>query len=334
MRIIVMGVGPVGGIIGGRLAKASNDVLLVDVNSEHVRAIREQGLKVNVPDGSFILKTPVLFPEEIRGKFDLAFIAVRSYQTEQVLTTLKPHLAPGAILVSLQNGINTPILVEQAGHAHAIGTVVRMGCRLVAPGHVHTDIRGQLFIGHPRGHTTSQLTSVHALLNSVIPTDITNNIIGFLWSKLTYTCLGMFGSLAEVSLKEIWENEKNQNLAVKLLAEILKVGISAGIHFEPLKEYHPSDFHPSRPEKVRHSVFAEVAANWKSNKPCGPVRQLKSGRKTEVDYTTGHVVREGERLNIPTPICRAVLKMIHEIEEGKRSLQLENYKELAEKVSL
>ncbi len=53
MRIIVMGAGPIGGIVGGRLARHGNDVTLVDVDVEHVRAIRERGLQVDVPDGPF-----------------------------------------------------------------------------------------------------------------------------------------------------------------------------------------------------------------------------------------------------------------------------------------
>ena len=49
----------------------------------------------------------------------------------------------------------------------------------------------------------------------------------------------------------------------------------------------------------------------------GRLRQLQKGIKTEVDYTLAHVVREGERLKIPTPLCRKVLDMIHELESGK-----------------
>ena len=46
MRLIVIGAGPIGGIVGGRLAHAGNDVTLVDVDAEHVGSIRRQGLRV------------------------------------------------------------------------------------------------------------------------------------------------------------------------------------------------------------------------------------------------------------------------------------------------
>jgi 2-dehydropantoate 2-reductase len=232
--------------------------------------------------------------------------------------------------VSLQNGINPPLLEEVVGPDHAIGTVVRMGCRLSGPGHVETHVRGQLYVGHLHGRTTPQLTSVRALLTSVIPTEITDNILGYLWSKLTFTSLGTFGALAGVSLKAIWQNERNRRLSVALMAELMEVGVSAGVRFKPLKEYDPSDFHPSWPLEARYSKFTELALNWEGDEPSGIAKALKSGlKKTEVDYTVGHVVREGEKRGIHTPICRTLVEMIHEIENGKRPLQLENYEELA-----
>ena len=328
MKIIVMGTGPIGGIIGGRLARAGGDVTFVDVNPEHVRAIRERGLEVDVPDGPFKVFAPILFPDKITGKFDLAFVAVRSFNTSSVLSSLDGHLGQGATLVSLQNGINPPLLEERVGPDHAIGAVVRMGSRLTGPGRVETKVRGKLYIGHLHGRTTPQLTSVHTLLNSVIPTEITGNILGILWSKLTYTCLGTLGALTDVSFKTIWQSERNRRLAVAFMAEIVGVGVAGGVRFESLTEYNPADFHPRRPYEARFSTFTEVALSWKNDEPSGIALALKRGAKTEVDYTVGHVLREGERTGIRTPICQALVRLVHEIESGRRPLQLENYEEL------
>jgi ketopantoate reductase len=62
------------------------------------------------------------------------------------------------------------------------------------------------------------------------------------------------------------------------------------------------------------------------------LRQLQKGIKTEVDYTLAHVVREGEKLKISTPLCRKLLDMIHELESGKLKLSQQNYAELAASV--
>ena len=328
MRIIVIGAGPIGGIVGGRLARQGRNVTLVDVDAEHVRAIRKRGLGVDVPDGSFTVSVPVVFPGEIKGKFDIGIIAVRSNYTREALSSVAPHLSKNAILLSLQNGMNPPLIEEVVGPDRAVGAVVRMRSTRPAPGHVRTAKRGRLFIGHLHGKTTAQLKTVHSLLDAVIPTEITDNILGTLWSKLTYSCLGMFGSLAGESLKTVCEREGNRRLCIDFFGEMTHVGTAAGVRFEPLAEYHPMDFHPSRSYEARLLAFDEMVRNSESDDREEAHHQIEPGGKTHVDYTVGHVVQEGNRVGVPTPFCQALARMVHEIEEGKRPLDLRNYAEL------
>jgi 2-dehydropantoate 2-reductase len=328
MRMIVMGAGPIGGIIGGRLARAGNDITFIDVDAEHIAAIREKGLQVDVPDGPFNVKIPIVFPTEIQGKFDIAFIAVRSNYTEDALASVIPNLSKNGLLVSLQNGINPPLLEEKVGPDRTVGVAIRMGCRRLAPGHVHTEIRGHLYIGHLHGRTTPQLKTLHGLLDPVMPTEISENILGVLWSKLTYTCLGYFGSLADASLLTICKDEANRRLLVDFFAEVVAVGEAVGTRFVPLAEYSPPDFHPSHPFEARVALVDDMLKKCKAADRKGPLRQIQHGIRTEVDYTLAHVVQEGEKMSIPTPLCRKLLTMIHELEEGKRQLGLQNYTEL------
>ena len=247
MRIIVIGAGPIGGIIGGRLARAGHDIMFVDVDKEHVEAIRANGLQVDVPDGAFNVKVNIVFPQEIKGKFDIGFIAVRSNYTPDALATVLPALNDDGLLVSMQNGINPPLLQEKVGADRTVGIAIRMGCRRVAPGHVQTSTRGHLYIGHLHGRTTPQLSRLHKLLDSVIDTEISDNILGVLWSKLTYTCLGFFGSLADVALATSCAGDANRRLLADFLAEVVAVGTAAGARFIRLAEYNPPDLHPSIP---------------------------------------------------------------------------------------
>jgi 2-dehydropantoate 2-reductase len=328
-RMIVIGTGPIGGIIGGRLARAGHDMTFVDVDREHVAAIREQGLQVDVPDGPFNVKIHIVFPNEIQGKFDIGFIAVRSNYTPDALATVMPHLSGDGLLVSLQNGINPPLLEEKVGPDRTVGVAIRMGSRRLAPGHVQTATRGHLYVGHLHGKRTPALESFNALLDSVIPSEISDNILGVLWSKLTYTCLGYFGSLADAALATSCSSEKDRRALVDFFAEVVAVGKAAGARFIPLTEYNPLDFHPSNPVEKRFAALNEMAKGWNLDDRKGPLRQLQKGITTEVDYTLAHVVREGEKLKIQTPLCRKVLEMIHELEEGKRKLSPQNYGELA-----
>ena len=328
-RMIVIGTGPIGGIIGGRLARAGNDMTFVDVDQEHVAAIREAGLQVDVPDGPFNARIPIVFPHEIEGKFDIGFIAVRSNYTPDALATVMPHLADNGLLVSLQNGINPPLLEEKVGPDRTIGVAIRMGSFRPSPGHVKTATRGHLYSGHLHGKKTPQLEKLNALLDSVIPSETSDNILGVLWSKLTYTCLGYFGSLADAALAASCKSDAERRMLVDFFAEVVAVGKTAGARFIRLAEYNPLDFHPDNPFEERLAAVNEMAKAWNVDDRKGPLRQLQKRIKTEVDYTLAHVVREGERLKIPTPLCRKVLDMIHELETGKRKFSQQNYAELA-----
>jgi len=332
-RMIVIGTGPIGGIIGGRLARAGNDITFVDVDKEHVTAIREAGLQVDVPDGPFKVRIPIVFPDEIEGNFDIGFIAVRSNYTADALATVMPHLADGGLLVSLQNGINPPLLEERVGPDRTLGVAIRMGSSRPSPGRVRTATRGHLYIGHLHGKKTSQLEKLNALLDSVIPSETSDNILGVLWSKLTYTCLGYFGSLTDASLAASCKSDSDRRVLVNFFAEVVVVGKAAGARFIPLAEYNPLDFHPDNSFAKRLAAVNEMAKAWNINDRKGPLRQLQKGIKTEVDYTLAHVVREGERLKIPMPLCRKVLNMIHELETGKRMLSQQNCSELAASVN-
>ena len=332
-RLLVMGTGPIGGIIGGRLARAGQDVTFVDVDKEHITAIREKGLQVDVPDGPFNVKISIVFPEEIQGAFDIAFIAVRSNYTSDTIKAAMAHLTDDGLLVSLQNGINPPLLEEKVGPDRTVGAAIRMGSRRIAPGHLYTATRGHLYVGHLHGGTTPKLRKLNELLDSVIPSEISDNILGVLWSKLTYTCLGYFGSLADAALATSCADEKHRRLLVAFLGEVVSVGRSVDARYIALAEYNPPDLHPSKPLQDRLAVINKYAKSWKVEDRKGPLRQMRQGIVTEVDYTLAYVVREGERVGIPVPLCRAVLGMIHDIERGKRPLQLQNYDDLAKVIA-
>ncbi len=329
MHAIVMGAGPIGGIIGGRLARDGHDVTFVDVDREHVAAIRRHGLQVDVPDGPFNVKANVVFPDEIEGAFDTAFIAVRCNYTRDTLETVLPHLNEDALVVSMQNGINVPLLEEAVGADRSVGMGIRMGSRRVAPGHVHTATRGHLYIGHSHGGTTEALEQLNAMLDAVIPSEITDNILGVLWSKLTYTCFGYYGSLANTSMVESCAGPDDRRLLVDFFGEVVAVGTAAGARFIPLAEYDPPELHPDKPVEARMAVVHHYAESWRSDDLKGPLRQLLNGTRLEVEFTLGHVVRESARLGLSTPLCDNLLAMMLELESGKRRLGLDNYAELA-----
>jgi len=326
MRSILIGAGQVGGIIGGRLARAGHDVILCDADSEHVQAIRAKGLRVDLPGDSFTVKPQILLPSEVFGKFDLVLIAVRSESTQDVLSAMAGHMTEDAVVVSLQNGMNLPLVANSVGADRAIGAVVRMRSIKVAPGHVRTHQNGYLYIGHIHGQRTAQLAALHALLDPVIPTKIADNMYGVMWSKLTFTSMRMLSWIADATMPAIWQDEANRRLFAQFITEVVRVGEAASARLEKLAEYDPNDFHPSHSLERRMAAVEEMARTWKDEKETGG--GLKRGEKTEVDGIIGAVIREGERAGVATPLCRATLKVYMEVENRQRSIGMQNYQEL------
>ena len=327
-RMIVIGIGPIGGIIGGRLARAGHDITFVDIDKEHVAAIRANGLQVNVPDGPFNVKIKTAFPDEIGGKFDIGCIAVRSNYTPDALNTVLPHLADNGILVSMQNGINPPLLQDKVGADRAVGMAIRMGSKKVAPGHLETATRGHLYVGHLHGKTTPRLQSLQQMLNPVMETEISDNILGVLWSKLTYTCLGYYGSLADASLAASCVDEKSRRALADFFAEVVSVGEAVGARWIKLAEYNPPDFHPRNSADNRLAAVNDFAKTWKLDDRKGPLHYVQKKIRTEVDFTLAYVVKEGEKLGLRMPLCSKLLEIFRELEAGKRSFGQQNYDEI------
>jgi len=327
-RMIVIGTGPIGGIIGGRLARAGADITFVDIDKEHVSAIRKNGLKVDVPDGPFNVKVKIVYPDEIDGKFDTGFIAVRSNYTPDALNTVLPHLAADGLLVSMQNGINPPLLQEKVGADRTVGMAIRMGCRKVAPGHLQTDTRGHLYLGHLHGKTTSRLEELRKTLDAVMETEISDNILGVLWSKLTYTCLGYYGSLADASLSTTCTSEADRRAMADFFGEIVAVGEALGVRWIRLAEYYPGDFHPRNSAEKRIEAVNNFAKSWKPQDRKGPLRYVQRKLRTEVDFTLAYVVNEGKKLGMPMPLSSRLLEIFRELEAGKRPFGQQNYDEL------
>lgn len=326
MGTILVGAGQVGGIIGGRLMHAGHDLVLCDADREHVEAIRHQGLRVDLPGDSFTARPKILYPSEVTGQYDLIFIAVRSESTRTVLDAMAGHMTAEATVVSLQNGMNLPLVVERVGAARAIGAVVRMRSIKAAPGHVLTHQQGYLYIGHIDGSDSARLKELHNLLNTAMPTKIAANMYGLMWSKLTFTSMRMLSWIADAKMPVIWQSDANRRLFADFITEVVTVGEAAGANFEKLAEYDPGDFHPRHSLAERMATVEAMARAWKDEKETGG--GLKRGEKTEVDGIIGAVIREGERWGVPTPLCRATLKVYLEVEDRRRAIGMQNYQEL------
>src|SRR5574337_1430164 len=129
-RIAVVGAGAVGGYVGGHLAGNGFDVTLVDPWPEHIEAIRADGLSLEgvTAEETCIVRVPTMHLTEVQElarqrPIDIAFVSVKSYDTEWATMLISQYLAPGAVVVSLQNCINEERIAGIVGWGRTMGCI-------------------------------------------------------------------------------------------------------------------------------------------------------------------------------------------------------------------
>src|SRR5436189_4576582 len=112
-RIAVVGAGALGGYVGGSLAHLGHDVTLIDAWPEHVETIRARGLELDglTPEERFtVRKAKTMHLTEVqslaRARVDIAFVAVKSYDTRWATEVIAPYLSSRGFIVSLQNRLH------------------------------------------------------------------------------------------------------------------------------------------------------------------------------------------------------------------------------------
>ena len=129
-RIVVVGAGAVGGYTGAHMAKAGEDVTFIDFWPENVEAINRDGLRITHHQGPepFSVKVRALHLTEAQhlakeAPVDIAFVCVKSYDTEWAARLIKQYLAPGGYVVSLQNCMNEETIAGVVGWGKTLGCI-------------------------------------------------------------------------------------------------------------------------------------------------------------------------------------------------------------------
>ena len=145
--ILIVGAGAVGGYVGGSLARAGEDVSLVDPWPEHVNAMREHGLRLGGTHGEHTVPVRALHLTDVQGltrhPVDIAIVSTKSYDTAWAATMVRQYLAPEGYVVSLQNSINEEQIARAVGWGRTVGCIAStISVNLIAHTVEHTTLRG------------------------------------------------------------------------------------------------------------------------------------------------------------------------------------------------
>lgn len=326
MQITVWGAGAIGGITGGALTRAGHDVLLVDSHAEHVAALNRDGLQVEDRRGDWQVPVKAATPGEVRGPLELVLLAVKAPATAAAVEQIAPHLTEASTVVSLQNGLNEEVIAARIGAGRTVGCLVNWAADWMAPGRIQYGGPGSLTLGELDGRRTPRVRELAALLAVLQPTEVTANIWGCLWAKLCYASLLFATALTDETVYDVAERSPAiQRALVRLVAEGMRVAEGSGVDLEPFDEYHPDWYRRGAagdPAAIAQAMGA-VSRFYRGHVKVktGIWRDLAvRKRKTEVDFQIGLIVEKGRGLGIPTPLTARLVELIHDLEDGRRSM--------------
>jgi 2-dehydropantoate 2-reductase len=331
---LVWGAGAIGGTIGAAFIRDGEDILFVEQDAAHVAAINERGLTITGPIAPHAVKARAVVPAELTGTYQRIFLAVKAHHTEAALATLTPHLAADGFVVSFQNGLNERVIAAAIGAERTIGAFVNFGADYLEPSVVLYGGRAAVVVGELDGRRSDRVTALHRqLLRFDDKAILTDNIFGYLWSKLIYGALLFATAITNDSIADVLALARYRPVLTELAHEVGRVAGAEGIRLETFDGFNPGAFLPDAPPAETARSFDDmVIHNRKSAKThSGIWRDLAvRKRKTEVDAQLGPIVEIGRQHGIPTPLTAKIIELIHRTEDGKRNLELAGLDELAQ----
>jgi 2-dehydropantoate 2-reductase len=322
-RIAVLGTGANGISVGADLTQAGYDVTLIDQWPENVRELQRSGATIVMPTATEVV--PVRARDlcdvaTFREDFDVVLILVKAYDSRWAAELIKPHLAPDALVVGVQNGMSVADIADVVGPAHTMGCVIEITSTQFDPGVVERHSpkdRSWFAVGSAFEQTRGREAEIAELLGVVGTVEVVDDILSAKWMKLVSNAttlvttaildLPMIGAAAIPEMRQFM---------LRSGQEALDVGRAAGFTTLPIFGLTPADVadHDTVVETLLDTLLGGfVLPSSKTT----ILQDWMKGRHSEVDDLNGRVVRTGAEHGVATPANAAVVDVAHRIERGE-----------------
>lgn len=348
-HIAIVGAGAVGGYVGAHLARAGENVTLIDPWTEHIETIRKNGVHVSGTQGDHTVQVHALHVSDvqslIRAPVDIAIVATKSFDTEWVVRLIADYLSPSGFVVSMQNSINEERVARVVGWGRTLGCVLNtIGVSTVGPGHLtrHRQPGGgdsAVFrIGEVHGRITDRAHKLASALEAVDRATVTTKLWGERFSKLTTNAMQM-GILGATGLnnEQVIGWEVSRKLLIRAAAEAIAVGRAQGFDMEPIIKVPVSTWIEAATGDKRSLAAVEEAllgylarqteSGRRGHGSLG--RDVLAGRRSEIDFMNGLIAAKGEEAGVAVPVNRGLTSIVKRIERRELAPARENILELA-----
>ena len=303
MRVAVIGCGAVGSIFAAHLARAGEvEVWAYDVWTEHIQAIRANGLRISGVAEFTARLHATSDPSELR-RCDYGIVATKAIHTQAAIAqAARTAFDRDSAVCSVQNGVGNEELIAEQVQLVIRGTTFPAG-HPIAPGHIGFDIQGDTWIGpfEPSGTPMARVRELAGLLTrSGMNTVALEDARGAQWTKLIFNAsTNPVGALTLLHHGAATRFQPTGQLFSELIGEGEAVARALGIelHGDPRALVAKG---ANAPGKHRASMLQDVLAK----------------RQTEVDFMNGAIAAAGEKAGVPTPLNKALWALIKGLERS------------------
>jgi len=303
VRICIVGCGAVGSLFAANLAQLDDvEVWAYDLARDHVDAINANGLRLSGA-GDVVGRLRATADAEELPACDFGIVATKAMHTEPAIAATAHAFADGSVC-TVQNGLGNEEAL--AGHVARVirGTTFPAG-RVVEPGHVQWDVKGDTTIG-PFEPSPAPLEEVERLAEACtragLPTEAVADARGPQWRKVIFNAAtNPIGALTGLTHGRVCEDAALRKLVSGLVDEGKAVAAAQGIVLDADPE-----------ELIDHAARPDVAYDHKASM----LQDVEARRATEIDYLNGGIVRFGRELGVPTPLNEAILALVKGLEES------------------
>lgn len=305
MKIAVVGAGALGCAIGGTLAEAGNEVLLINRNQAHVDAINQHGLAMRTPEGERWVHTRAVTSAHGLGPVDLVIVLVKSFHTRQAMETSLSLVGPQTVVLSLQNGLgHEDILADMVGREHVLAGKTYVGGVMLGPGRIISGVVGkETLIGELDGSLSDRAKAIAAAFNAAgLATTVSDNIVGTMWDKLLINVsTGAVSGITRLPYGRLYRIPEIEATAIAAVQEAMDVAAASGVKLS---------FTDPR------AAWLKASAGLPEDFKTSMLQSLEKGSVTEIDFINGAVVRWGQRCGVPTPVNATLVACIKGIERS------------------
>lgn len=289
MRLAVIGAGGVGGYFGARLQASGADVSFI-ARGAHLAALQDRGLRLESPKGDLHLpRVRATNDPTAVGLVDIVLLTVKMYDLAAACATLEPLIGENTLVITLQNGVEAvDIVAEQVGRDHVAGGVAYVAAVIAAPGVIrHTSLDALIF-GELDGRRSDRLARLEEVcLRAGLGARVSDDIEVDLWSK--FSRLSVFSGMTAVTRSPIGVLRSDPDLLAMLVAaceETIRVGRVRGV---------------TLPATLMDEIL-QMVHTLPHHAKASMLEDLERGRRLELPWLSGGVVRLGTRAGVPTPI--------------------------------